>query len=216
MNVCQKFVALAAGACLVSAFAVVGCESTAGPAASSGQTESSGQAAPPNASSGQTESSGAGSGQAESSDASSGQMETPDASAGQAETPDASSGPTGTADDASSVLTGTPDASGGCPMYPGVTVNEVDAGAQSPTWNCIEKNCSKQLATCAADCKCNDIILKAFFAAHDLASANASFKAALANGSPPADAILVGVCLKNNQASCPMWGSSSSDAAAGD
>jgi hypothetical protein len=102
-------------------------------------------------------------------------------------------------------------------MYPGVTVTDVDAGAQSATWGCVETNCSAQLATCAADCQCNDLILKAFFASHDEASANAAFKAALASGGPPGDAILVGVCLQTFQSSCPMWGSSTTaDAAAGE
>jgi hypothetical protein len=102
-------------------------------------------------------------------------------------------------------------------MYPGVTVTNVDAGPQSPTWGCVETNCGAQLAACAADCECNDLILKAFFASHDEASANAAFKAALASGGPPADAILVGVCLQTFQSSCPMWGSGTTvDAAAGD
>ena len=199
MDACRTLAALAAAAVLGHAFAVLGCSSndTSGaPTTSSGQTGTSG------ASSGQTGTSGASSGQTGTSGASSGQTGRSGATTAM---PDASSGPTDT-----------PDASGGCSMYPGVTVTNVDAGAQSPTWSCIENNCSTQLATCAADCKCNDLILKAFFASHDLASANASFKAALSTGSPPGDAILVGVCLQLHQSDCPMWGSSSADAAAGD
>jgi hypothetical protein len=193
MDVCRSLATLAA-ACLVSIFAMMGCSSngtSSAPTASSGQTEGSG------ASSGETGTSGENSGSGTSGE-SSGGAETSDA------TTDARAGQIA------------PDASGGCPEYPGVTVANVDAGAETPTWSCVEANCGMQLATCAADCQCNDLILKAFFASHDLASANAAFKAALANGSPPGDAILVGVCLQLNQSGCPMWGSGGADAASGD
>jgi len=134
-------------------------------------------------------------------DGGSGQADASGRSSDQADTSDGDSGRAG------------PSGEGGtCSTYPGVTVTSVDAGVESPTWSCIEASCMTQLATCAADCTCNDLILKALFASHDLASANDSFTAALSTGGPPADAILVGVCLQLNQSNCPMWGA---DAAAG-
>lgn len=142
-------------------------------------------------------------------------MATSGSSSGQAGASGSSSGETATSD-ASPDGASTPDAQGRCSKYPGVDVTNVDAGAESSTWSCVEAHCGTQLATCAADCKCNDLILQAFFASHDLASANAAFMAALSSGSPPADAILVGVCLQLNQSNCPMWGSSNADAMVGD
>jgi hypothetical protein len=198
-------VALALAECLGPLFLVAGCSSD-GPSGGSGS------------SSGQTgTTSGSSSGQAgTTSGSSSGQTGTTSgSSSGQTGTTSgSSSGQTGP--DASPDETGPLDADGGCSMYPGVTVTSADAGAQSPTWSCIEANCSTQLASCAADCKCNELILKALFASHDLASANAAFTSALGSGGPPADAILVGVCLQLHQSDCPMWGSTSADAAAGD
>jgi hypothetical protein len=198
MKIGHMLAVLAAGAWLL-AVAAVGCSSNdpgGDPPTTAGQTGSSGANGSSGASSGQTASSGMGqTGSSGGTGSSGAATATPDASAGQE---------------------GGPDATGGCSTYPGVTVANVDAGAQSPTWGCVETNCGAQLAACAADCKCNDLILKAFFASHDEASANAAFKAALDNGGPPADAILVGVCLQTFQSSCPMWGSGSADAAAGD
>jgi hypothetical protein len=197
MKIGHVLAVLAAGAWL-PAVGAVGCSSndpSGEPPTTVGQTGSSGANGSSGSSSGGTGSSGASSGQTASS---------------------GGSGSSGAAADAGAGQKGGPDATGGCPTYPGVTVANVDAGAQSPTWGCVETNCSAQLAACGADCKCNDLMLKAFFASHDETSANAAFKAALDNGNPPADAILVGVCLQTFQSSCPMWGSGSADATVGD
>ena len=100
---------------------------------------------------------------------------------------------------------------GGCPMYPGVTLTDVDAGSSNATWSCVVSQC-KAIAACEADCTCSDIIMKALLAtAADPSQANSAFTTAAMTGEETAGesgvVIPVAICLQQYAPSCPKWGS---------